>query len=219
MSRPRIPIGTFGEITFINRPNKRIEARTRYRDWDGQTRIIQVTSSSRPAAEIALKQKLAERNAFQPVDTTLTPDSPFPALVDYWLADLDLEKLSRVVVIDATNPWLETDGQDPPPSPLRGHPEIRLVRSLSHLPYEDLGAYAAPAGAPFRTAVAVASDDTAARSQVAALVDDLGFDPVEMEARNAWLADTTGPFFGRRLSSAEMSAIASASRRANRLTW
>ena len=135
------------------------------------------------------------------------------------LADLDLEKLSRVVVIDATNPWLETDGQDPPPSPLRGHPEIRLVRSLSHLPYEDLGAYAAPAGAPFRTAVAVASDDTAARSQVAALVDDLGFDPVEMEARNAWLADTTGPFFGRRLSSAEMSAIASASRRANRLTW
>ncbi len=42
-------------------------------------------------AEIALKKKLAERNAFQPVDTTLTPDSPFPALVDYWLADLDLE--------------------------------------------------------------------------------------------------------------------------------
>jgi hypothetical protein len=34
---------------------------------------------------------LAERNAVQPVDTTLTPDSPFPALVDYWLADLDLE--------------------------------------------------------------------------------------------------------------------------------
>lgn len=31
------------------------------------------------------------RNAFQPIDTTLTPDSPFPALVDYWLADLDLE--------------------------------------------------------------------------------------------------------------------------------
>ena len=91
MSRPRIPIGTNGSIAFINRPNKRIEARTRYRDWDGQTRIIQVTSSSRPAAEIALKQKLAERNAFQPVDTTLTPDSPFPALVDYWLADLDLE--------------------------------------------------------------------------------------------------------------------------------
>jgi predicted dinucleotide-binding enzyme len=135
------------------------------------------------------------------------------------LADLDLGRLSGVVVIDATNPWLETDGQDPPLSPLRSHPGIRLVRSLNHLAYEDLGAYAAPSGAPFRTAVAVASDDVAARSEVAALVDDLGFDPVEMEERSAWLLDATGPFFGRRLSRAEMSAIASASRRANRLTW
>lgn len=135
------------------------------------------------------------------------------------LADLDLDSLSRVVVVDATNPWLETDGQDPPPSPLRSHSGIRLVRSLNHLSYEDLGAYASPPGARFRTAVAVASDDLAARSEVAALVDDLGFDPVEMEARNAWLSDATGPFFGRRLSSAEMNAIASASRRANRLTW
>jgi len=80
MSRPRIPIGTFGEIDFINRPGGRVEARTRYRDWDGQTRLIQATASSRPAAEIALKGKLAERNAIQPADTTLTPDSPFRAL-------------------------------------------------------------------------------------------------------------------------------------------
>jgi len=49
MSRPRIPIGTFGEITFINRANGRVEARARYRDWDGQTRLIQATASSRPA--------------------------------------------------------------------------------------------------------------------------------------------------------------------------
>jgi hypothetical protein len=91
MSRPRIPIGTFGEIGFINRRNGRVEARTRYRDWDGQIRLIQAPTTSRPAAEIAVKKKLAERNAFQPVDTTLTPDSPFPALVEYWLGDLDLE--------------------------------------------------------------------------------------------------------------------------------
>lgn len=53
--------------------------------------MIQATAASRPAAEVALKRKLAERNAYQPVDTTLTPDSPFTALVDYWLADIDLE--------------------------------------------------------------------------------------------------------------------------------
>ena len=91
MSRPRIPVGTHGEINFINRNRGRVEARTRFRDWDGGTRLVQATASSKPAAEMALKKKLAERNAFQPVDTTLTPDSPFSALVDYWLADLDLE--------------------------------------------------------------------------------------------------------------------------------
>jgi predicted dinucleotide-binding enzyme len=152
-------------------------------------------------------------------DVLATSDIVLLAIPYSRLADLDLGRLSRVVVVDATNPWLETDSQDPRPSPLRSRPGLRLVRSLNHLAYEDLVAYAAPPGAPFRTAVAVASDDAAARSQVAALVDDLGFDPVEMEGQNAWLSGATGPFFGRRHSSAEMSAIASASRRANRLTW
>lgn len=91
MSRPRIPIGGYGEIAFIQRAKGKVEARTRFRDWDGQTRLVQATASSRPAAEVELKKRLAQRNAFQPVDTTLTPDSPFPALVDYWLADLDLQ--------------------------------------------------------------------------------------------------------------------------------
>lgn len=45
---------------------------------------------SKAAAEDELKKRLTQRNAFQPVDTALTPDRPFPALVDYWLADLDL---------------------------------------------------------------------------------------------------------------------------------
>jgi hypothetical protein len=38
-----------------------------------------------------LKAKLAERMLVQPSFTTLTPDSTFPELVDYWLEDLDLE--------------------------------------------------------------------------------------------------------------------------------
>jgi hypothetical protein len=83
MSRPRIPIGGYGEITSIARGKGKVEARTRFRDWDGRARLVQATASSRPAAEVALKKRLTQRNAFHPVDTTLTPDSPFPALVDY----------------------------------------------------------------------------------------------------------------------------------------
>lgn len=36
MSRPRIPIGGYGEITFLPRAKGKVEARTRFRDWDGQ---------------------------------------------------------------------------------------------------------------------------------------------------------------------------------------
>ena len=133
--------------------------------------------------------------------------------------ELDPAKLAHAIVIDATNPWIESDGASPEESPLRAHPGIRLVRSLNHIAYEELISYALPAGAPFRTAMAVASDDVDARKRVAALVDGLGFDPVELDIRSAWLLEVNGPFFGRRLSQAEMTALVSASQRAERLTW
>jgi integrase len=84
-------VGTFGDMTFITRASGNTEARTRFRDWDGITRLIQATAPTKAAAEVALKKKLTDRNAYAPVDTTLTADSPFTALVAYWLADLDLE--------------------------------------------------------------------------------------------------------------------------------
>ncbi|WP_370324569.1 tyrosine-type recombinase/integrase [Euzebya sp.] len=91
MGRPRTPIGTFGAISTRTRPSGLVEARTRYRDWDGTLRTVQASADSRTAAERALKAKLAERSAVQPQFTTLTADSSFEELVDYWLDDLDLE--------------------------------------------------------------------------------------------------------------------------------
>ncbi|MCR2786088.1 MULTISPECIES: N-terminal phage integrase SAM-like domain-containing protein [unclassified Microbacterium] len=66
-------------------------ARARFRDWDGRTRLVQVTAETKVLAERALKVKLSTRDLFQPASSSLTPDSPFSALVDYWLDDLDLE--------------------------------------------------------------------------------------------------------------------------------
>ncbi|WP_375406006.1 hypothetical protein [uncultured Amnibacterium sp.] len=96
MARPRITIGTFGDIAHTNLYPGGIQARTRYRDWDGVTRQVQATAATRTAAERALKAKLSDRWLFQPEFATLTPDSRFGDLVTYWLADLDLEdRLSR----------------------------------------------------------------------------------------------------------------------------
>ena len=91
MSRQRIPIGSHGQITVMDLPDGRVEVRTRYRDGDGKSRLVSARANSRSAAEAELRKRLAQRNLYQPVDTTLNLDSIFGDLVDYWLADLDLE--------------------------------------------------------------------------------------------------------------------------------
>lgn len=93
MGRPRLTIGSFGDITTRILPSGRFEARTRYRDWDGRSRIVQATGDTAKAAERALKEKLAGRSELQPASSSghLTPDSPFGDLVAYWLQDIDLE--------------------------------------------------------------------------------------------------------------------------------
>lgn len=91
VAKPRIEVGTFGSVTFIRRSSGKVEARVRYRDWDGQKRLVQATGSTESAAERALKKKLSVRMQNRPVGTTLTADSLFGDLVTYWLADLDLE--------------------------------------------------------------------------------------------------------------------------------
>lgn len=81
MSRPRLPIGTFGTIGFQTASNGRVTARARYRDWDGKSRLVQAAGDTKRAAEQRLKAKLAERTLYQPAGIGLTADSPFPDLV------------------------------------------------------------------------------------------------------------------------------------------
>lgn len=96
MPRPRLTIGTVGDLTIRKLPSGRFEPRTRYRDWDGKTRQVQSSGASAAAAERGLKARLVERSELQPADTTLTPDSLFADLVAYRLADIDMEgRISR----------------------------------------------------------------------------------------------------------------------------
>ena len=96
MAPPRLTIGTFGEIATRMMPSGHFEARTRYRDWDGQVRLVQATADTAMAAERALKVKIAKRRRVRPGESSLTPDSLFSDLVNYWLEDIDLEeRISR----------------------------------------------------------------------------------------------------------------------------
>ncbi len=90
MGRPRTAIGTFGEFTSITAPNGKVKARVRFRDDDGQLRLVQATGDTRKSAERALKQKLTHRDNYSAGHGDLSADSTFSRLVEVWLADLDL---------------------------------------------------------------------------------------------------------------------------------
>lgn len=93
MSRARLTIGTFGDISTRTVATGRFEARARYRDWDGRARQVAATGNTAKAAEHALKNKLSKRTEVQStaISGHLTPESLFGDLVEYWLQDIDLE--------------------------------------------------------------------------------------------------------------------------------
>lgn len=95
--------------------------------------------------------------------------------------------LTDKLVIDAMNYWWEVDGErDDLANPQASTSELvrdylgnpRLVKAFSHMGYHHLLDEAKPSGSPGRKAIAVAGDDQADNESVAALIDDLGFDPL-----------------------------------------
>lgn len=126
--------------------------------------------------------------------------------------------LAGKLVIDAMNYWWEVDGErDDLSNPNTSTselvqaylPESRVVKALSHMGYHHLLDEAKPAGESGRKAIAIAGDtDT---ESVAKLIDDLGFDPLDIGGLAAGKQLEPGhPAFGANVDRAALQTLISA---------
>ncbi|BDD84443.1 hypothetical protein TPB0596_42060 [Tsukamurella pulmonis] len=87
MGRPKLEIGTYGNISVTELPSGRWQARTRYRDKDGVTRPVKANGTTAARAKAALRGQLAKRRRGPAgTDGELTPESTVSELLAYWLA-------------------------------------------------------------------------------------------------------------------------------------
>lgn len=105
MARPSLEIGTYGAIKRTEVSPGRWRARTRFRDHDGVTRLVERYGATGAAAERALKSALRDR-ARPTGGDEITPDTAIRELGKAWIASLPttgkvspqtIEKYTRTV--------------------------------------------------------------------------------------------------------------------------
>jgi integrase len=95
MGRPRLELGTYGEIHTKELDGNRWQARARYRDRDGVTREVAAQGDTPAKAKAALRKKLRDRRRGPAgAGDEITPESTVEDLLKHWLkicrADTDL---------------------------------------------------------------------------------------------------------------------------------
>jgi 8-hydroxy-5-deazaflavin:NADPH oxidoreductase len=165
-----------------------------------------------PEARAATAGEAAEAGDFVIVATPITAVDSIP-----------VEPLRNKVVIATINYFPQRDGHIAEiddgivtvPGVLQRHlPDSRVVRAFSMLDAADMSGDGHPAGDPKRRAIAIAGDDPAAKQLVSGLIDEFGFDVVDLGGlAESWRVDPGQKGFVTRQTADELRANAAAARR------
>jgi predicted dinucleotide-binding enzyme len=117
-----------------------------------------------------------------------------------------VEPLAGKVVIDTNNYYPQRDGQiaeidegrATSAELLQRHlPRSSVVKAFNHIQAAQIVSARSAPGTAHRRALAIAGDDAAAKQQVAALIDDLGFDVVDVgPLADSWRIEPGAPGYG-----------------------
>lgn len=138
-------------------------------------------------------------------------------------ATLPVDGLAGKVVIDTNNYYPQRDGHiaelDDESTTVaerlqRVLPTSKVVKAFNHIGAAELTSQSLPAGSPDRRALIVAGDDPDARARVAALIDEFGFDAVDIGAlAEGWRAQRDTPAYVRRYDVAGLRQALAAAKR------
>lgn len=120
--------------------------------------------------------------------------------------DVPVEPLRGKTVIDTNNYYPDRDGQIPEldngsttsSELLQQHlPDSKVVKVFNHIFFAHLGALPRPTGAADRSALTVAGDDAAAKDEVTAFLDAIGYDAVDLgPLAEGWRVQPGTPVYG-----------------------
>ena len=137
--------------------------------------------------------------------------------------DVPVAPLAGKIVIDTNNYYPERDGHIPELESestttaelLQAHlPSSRVVKAFNHIYAAQLTTDGRPAGAANRRALAIAGDDRSANDTVAQLLDEFGFDAVDLgPLKESWRIQRDTPGYGPRRTAEELRTDLAAARR------
>jgi len=130
------------------------------------------------------------------------------------LGDVPVAPLAGKVVIDTLNYYPQRDGhiadlddeKTTTSEMVQAHlPTSRIVKAFNHIYAAELTTHGQPAGSPGRRALAIAGNDAGAKKEVAALIDQFGFDTVDIgPLSESWRIQRDTPGYGPRRTAEEL---------------
>lgn len=169
--------------------------------------------------------------ALGPHARAATPEEAAAAADDFAVVTIPLgaldavpaEPLAGKVVVDTCNYYPQRDGhlaelddESTTTSELvqRHLPTSKVVKAFNHIIAAQLTTDGTPPGTPGRRALVAISDHDDARARVAAFIDEIGFDPVEVSPLSeGWRIQRDTPGYTVRLTADELRADLAAAER------
>ena len=174
---------------------------------------VTVANSRGPASLVPLVRETGAR-AGSVEEAVRSADLVVLAVPLKAVSELPADTFSGHVVVDACNFYRARDGALPElEKPHSASSEwvahhfrdVHVVKAFNTINFAHITAHTTPSGTVARRALPVAGDDRAAKQQVMALVDELGFDAVDAGSlKESWRQQPDTPVYNRDLDAAQV---------------